>query len=414
MRRRENRISVAVVGAGPAGCAAAISLRRRGVLVVLLDKARFPRDKVCGDVLLPSTVEALDALGLPIQELQAMAYECSGCRYFSVSGRSVSGDFRDVEGQARPCWTIPRLVFDNWLLKKTVGLGAEILQEHAVVGIEQTSSGATLEVRPVDGRYLEVDASFVVGADGASSIVARQLGVMRHDPEHTCLAVRGYAMGLKAAEPYLEVFTTRETLPGCAWILPVAPNYWNVGLGILKTTAQHNETTPSGLFREMVESFPALSERLAGATLQQLRGWPLPGATERRRLVNGRCLLAGDAGAMVDPFTGHGIHHALVAGRLAGEVIADALQQDDLGALDRYQDEVRKAMGREVSIGRCLQRIHASPFLMDGFTRLAAMHAGVRDTFLGLVGHANHRAEVLSAKNIGAKMFQWRRERTGA
>ena len=405
---------VAVAGAGPAGCAAAIALRLRGVPVVIFDKARFPRDKVCGDVLLPASLAAVQSLGLPMHELKSMAYECSGCRYFAPGGREISGTFRDMAGRERASWTIPRRLFDAWLVQHAAAAGAIIHQEHTVAGLQSVDGGPRLEIRKSNGSSFYFAASFVVGADGAFSTVARQLGLLRHDPEHTCLAVRGYASGLKMREPFLEIFTTRRTLPGCAWILPVGQNSANVGVGILKSTARKNATSPTVLFREVAATLPQFSRRLDGIALSEMRGWPLPGATERRALVRGRCLLVGDAGAMIDPFTGHGIHHALTAGRLAAETIADAIERRDFSAtaLKDYPAKIETLLGRETDLGSTLQRIHASPALMNAMTRLANFHSGIRDTFFALVGHANERREIFTFRNLSSTLFRFGNERS--
>lgn len=409
---------VTVVGAGPAGCATAIALRRRGVPVVVFDKARFPRDKVCGDVLLPATLAAVEALGLPRQELEGMAYVLRGCRYHGDDGPELAGLFLDRHGQARPSWTLPRGQFDAWLVRHARALGAVIHEEHIVSGLCVPSGGGwpELEVRDEAGRTFPVEASFVVGADGASSVVARELGFRRHEPEHTCLAVRGYARGVRLPEPFLEVFTSPRILPGCAWILPVGEDCANVGLGVLKVTAQRERVTPAALFREVLESMPALQERLAGAELEGWRGWPLPGATERRPVSRGRCLLVGDAGAMIDPFTGHGIHHALMAGRLAGEAIAQsrARSEGSFDAAASYAQALGAMLRAEVDLGARLQRFHASPRWMRQITRLARVHRGFRELFFSLVGHADERRELLSVKNLCLASLRWtpRRVRT--
>src|SRR5262249_12371121 len=124
---------------------------------------------------------------------------------------------------------------------------------------------------------------------------------------------------------YLTIFSTAQTLPGCAWIAPVGPYEANIGLGLLQVDAQRLGVTPRGLFNAMLQRCSGLKEHLRGATVHAWQGWWLPGATERRPLVGNGFLLVGDAGAMVDPFTGHGIHHALHAGILAGEVLAAAV-----------------------------------------------------------------------------------------
>ncbi len=400
---------VVVVGAGPGGCATALALVRRGIRVTLLEKARFPRDKVCGDVLLPAAIESLEALGLPIRELEARVHPNTGCRYRLLGSAEVSATYRDHHGRARASWTMPRHQFDAWLASHTRLAGARLLEEETVTEVVpgNGSGPCCLTVRQRDGTVRGVSADFVVGADGASSAVARDLGCLRHPPEHTCVALRTYAHGVRLPDPFLEIFTAPHLLPGCAWILPVGPETVNVGLGVLKSTAQRLGSNPAALFRQALESMPTLRQRMEGARWEPWRGWHLPGATEQRVCGKGRVLLVGDAGAMVDPFTGHGIHHALQAGRLAGSILADHLSGSMSGdPATRYANEVAALLGREIIPGSQLQRLHARPGLVRLALPLARIHPGLRSLMMALVGHSAERHELLSPRNLIASCLQ--------
>ncbi len=407
-----------VVGAGPGGCATALALVRRGIRVTVLEKARFPRDKVCGDVLLPAAVETLEALGLPIAELRARVHPNTGCRYRLQGSVELSATYRDHQGRPRASWTMPRHQFDAWLASQTRLAGARLLEEETVTEVVpgNGSGPCRLTVRQRDGTVRGVSADYVVGADGASSAVARDLGCLQHPPEHTCVALRTYAHGVRLPDPFLEIFTAPHLLPGCAWILPVGPDTVNVGLGVLKSTAQRLGSNPAALFRQALESMPALRQRMEGAQWGPWRGWHLPGATEQRIHGKGRVLLVGDAGAMVDPFTGHGIHHALKAGRLAGTILADHFTGSKSGPdpATRYANEVAELLGREIIPGARLQRLHARPGLVRLAIPLARIHPGLRSLMMALVGHAGDRRDLLSPRNLIASFLQVSGERDTA
>ncbi|MBI5495982.1 MAG: NAD(P)/FAD-dependent oxidoreductase [Deltaproteobacteria bacterium] len=401
---------VLVVGAGPGGSATAIALRRRGRRVVLLDRQRFPRDKVCGDVVLPEAQEAIRALGLPWEELRARGYACTGSRYVAPGGTEVHGMFRDGAGAQRLWWIIKREVLDHWLLEQARAAGAEVQEGHEGCSVIRDGNGvvAAVDVRRPGGTVERMEACAVVGADGATSSVARSVGLFNQHPDHLCLAARAYVHSPRMLpEPYLEIFTTERTLPGCAWILPVGDHEWNVGVGIIKADSERIGKGPAQLFDEVREQVPLFRERLAGLEVPRLKGWSLPGTSENRRIVDDGLLLVGDAGAMVDPFTGHGIHHALMAGGHAGDVLHDALAAGDVSraALAEYDTRCRRSFLGEAALGQRLQRLHARATLMRAAVALCGAHPGMRWAFLALLGHAAPRHDVVGAAGILRALF---------
>jgi flavin-dependent dehydrogenase len=153
-----------------------------------------------------------------------------------------------------------------------------------------------------------------------------------------------------------------------------------------------------------------LSARLGGRSPTSLKGWSLPGATERRRIAGAGYLLVGDAGAMVDPFTGHGIQNALLAGIIAGEVLSEAISRGDLGegSLSSYAARCRHAFLDEAILGGSLQRLHARAGLMGLAAALCNARPGLRDTLLGLIGHSAPRRALLSLRHLGPALLRAR------
>jgi geranylgeranyl reductase family protein len=400
---------VIIVGGGPAGAATAIALRRRGVEVLLFDRANFPRDKVCGDVLLPEAQVALRALGLDLCKLQWSAYSCTGARYVGL-GSHIEGAFRDASGELAPWWMIRRRDFDEWLLAQAARAGALVVEGIIVDGVMREGDAVCgVTIRGRDGTPQQIRSRVVIGADGASSVVARAVGAFDRDPQHTCLAGRAYVSGVSLPQPYLEVFTTPRTLPGCAWIVPTGPSEANVGIGIVQSTADQLSCTPQSLFDELRRDEPVLHERLRGAGDIKLTGWMLPSATEQRRIAGPGWLLVGDAGAMVDPFTGHGIHNAIAAARIAGDVIADALREAGVGSLIDYERQCRDTFSHEIERGRILQRLHARPTVMRAALEACSRHDGLRSTFLSLVGHTGPRQSLLDPAALIRTALTFRR-----
>jgi geranylgeranyl reductase family protein len=397
---------VVIVGGGPAGASTAIALARRGVDVLLFDRAKFPRDKVCGDVLLPEVRSGLQALGLDVTRLGKRAYRCTGARYVGPRGPQIAGDFADADGNPRPWWMVRRREFDEWLLAEASRAGASVIEGIGIDGVLRDGDTVCgVRTRGRNGIAQHVTARAVVGADGVSSVIAREVGAFNRFPDHTCLAARAYVRGVTLPAPQLEVFTTSRTLPGCAWIVPVSADEVNVGIGVVQSTAQRLAVTPQELFAEVRRESPLLDARLRGCEPIALKGWALAAATEHRRLAGPGWVLVGDAGAMVDPFTGHGIHNAIVAGRIAGDTIADAIASDDRELnLLAYEARCRSALDDDVQAGRLLQRLHAHPRLMHAAAEACARHAGLRSTFLALVGHSAPRPALLSLRALARAM----------
>jgi flavin-dependent dehydrogenase len=179
----------------------------------------------------------------------------------------------------------------------------------------------------------------------------------------------------------------------------VAPDQVNVGLGIIRADAQRRAASPRELFEETRRGSSLLDLRLRDVPTVRLKGWPLPGATEGRRIAGDGWLLVGDAGAMVDPFTGHGIHHAFLAAERASAAVATAHRGRslDVSALVSYEEACRRDFLRSSAhVGLALQSLHRRPVISETLARASQRLDGVQWLFLSLVGHAAPRSALLS------------------
>jgi geranylgeranyl reductase family protein len=414
-------LDVVVVGAGPAGSAAAAVLAGLGRQVHLLEAARFPRDKVCGDVLLPELAGWVERLGGDWDALSAGAVEVAACRYTVPSGRSVTGRFADGRGQVHPWRILQRRIFDERLARHAARRGARLLEGHRVVELQREGDRTRLRVITPHGERT-LQARLVIAADGAGSRVARVSG-LRPDagdrPSNRFVALRTYvpwsalatAPGERSgARQTMEVIADRRLLPGCAWILPAPGGVANVGLGMVAADRAHRGVHLQALFSELFGEL--LQGRLAGrfdlAAAAAPVGWRLPGGMPDRRCTADGLLLAGDAAGMIDPFTGHGIHTAVQSGIYAAEAADQALARGQLTAegepLRGYERRWRRALADDFRIGRWLQRCHARPVLAELAAWRAAGSARWADRFLGLVGHAVPRRQALSLGMLRAAL----------
>jgi len=308
-------VDVAVVGAGPAGAAAAITLARAGRRVLLVDRARFPRDKTCGDGLTAAALRLLQSLGLRPESVASWR-PVADVVVRSPSGRAVTFPLPRDRGVFAAVAT--RHDLDAALLDVARRSGAAVADGHAVVGAETTRTGVCLTV---DGLG-EVRARAAVAADGVWSPVRRFLG--RHEDGYRgeWHAFRQYFEGVTGpAAGQMWVLFEPDVLPGYAWSFPLPGGCANVGFGILR---QGPVRVP-----DMKELWPDLLSRphvrdMLGPDAKPValhRAWPIPARIDRAVLHSGPVLFAGDAAGAADPMTGEGIAQALFTGIRAAEAL---------------------------------------------------------------------------------------------
>ena len=330
----ERRVDVLVVGAGPAGSIAALVLARAGASVTLVDKARFPRDKACGDFVGPRGLQVLADLEVP----EPAGLDVGDMVVVGPTGRRVvlpCFDGTTYPGRAR---AVTRAVFDDALHAAAVDAGAVPVEGR--VDTPLLADGGIEGFRLDDGRELRAD--FVIGADGATSHVARTAGLVEEARVLWGFAVRCY---LDQAVD-LPVFTLWErapwrAFPGYGWIFPGPGGGANVGIGI-GTLADRRAGA------EAVRVLPAYLDHLVGLGLLdhppaapypgRLGGWLKMGMVGTVPAA-GRVLLAGDAAGLVNPLQGEGIAQAMASGRAAAESIVGSPGR----AAAAYRDRLARA-----------------------------------------------------------------------
>lgn len=348
---------VAVIGAGPAGAAAALSaLRSRpGCRVVLLDRSDFPRDKACGDGIAPHAVDELARLG--VADVLADRVPVRRLRLVSQRGSTATASLR------RPDYVVPRTVFDARLVEPAVCRGAE-LRRQTVRRIDVLSDRVV-----IDG---ELEARVVIGADGANGLVRRQLGLDRQSPTTTAVAVRGY-IPWETSDPEQVVVFDGSNWPAYAWRFDAGDGTANVGFGMLLSNLQAATHGKRALEDRMVELLP----ETAGA--ERLRSHHLPLSTDRPVQPDGRVLLAGDAASLINPLTGEGIYYALLSGRLAGHAAVTAV---DAGA--SYRSALETELGRHLRHTTLMARLTARPIVLDAGVRAVARSPRAMDAIVEL------------------------------
>lgn len=347
-------VDLIVVGAGPAGSAAATAyLRRRpGARVVLLDRTPFPRDKACGDAIAAHAFSELEAIGVPDAEGDAEPVWDLVLR--APDGSSVVGRC------ARPNRIIPRTVFDARLVDAAVGAGAHVVS-HRVRQVAVGPDGVT-----VDDAWC---APHLVAADGANSVVRRRLGVHGPTGRHRAVAVRAYAsaaahLGDPAGAPAQHIAFLESGWPAYAWSFPLSGGRANIGYG-LRTTAVDGDGRAM-LHRRLAEALPSSVVEEGTARVH-----PLPLSTGRPEPGHGRVLLTGDAAGLINPLSGEGIFYAIASGRLAAAAAAWAAETGSPDPGTRYTSFMAHRFERHFRTTSVLARLLDRRWLLPAAVRAA-------------------------------------------
>lgn len=329
---------VAVVGGGPAGAAAAIDLARHGRSVVLVDKAAFPRDKICGDGLTTGALRLLDDLGLDPGRIPSWQ-PVDDVVVVSPSQREVT--FPLPRGAGLYAVVARRVELDAALLDLARAAGVRVLDGHAVTGATERDDRVVLDVEGVG----TVDARYAVAADGMWSPMRKHLGVATEGYRGEWHAFRQYFtdVGPRAASE-LFVWFEPDLLPGYAWSFPLPGGGANVGFGIQRGGKVARIQDMKALWPDILARPHIRAVLGEGARPESPhRAWPIPARIDDIRLTTGRTLFVGDAAAATDPMTGEGIGQALLTGRLAARAIAEGGL--DAGAVTRrYEALARDAL----------------------------------------------------------------------
>jgi geranylgeranyl reductase family protein len=364
---------VLVIGAGPAGCAAAHHLAGRGLSVRLLDKASFPRDKTCGDGLTPRALQALAGMGV-LAEVQRAGRRVDRLELAAPHGPWLDAPFPALAGRFGYALTIPRLLLDNLLLERAAASGAQFESRVHVTGVSSGPDRVTITGER-QGQPVTYHGRAGIVAVGASTALLTRSGILDRTPA-VALAARAYFEGISGPASSLALRFDGVPLPGYGWIFPMVGSAANVGAGIFPRFfgLRRASGTAQAAFNAFVRA-PALRPVLAGARqVGPLKGHPLridfPGAP----VFGERFLLAGEAAGLVNPLTGEGIDYALESGRMAAEYLVAQFAAGDLSrqGLAGYELLLRRRFQGLFSFCRWWRNLTVNRWLVDPLIGVAA------------------------------------------
>ena len=381
---------VVVVGAGPAGAAASYHLASAGFKVILVDKEKFPRDKVCGDFVGPVAQNELSKLGITNLPAYKKTNLITRASVYLDGTELISRQVPRVKGLPRYGRVIPRVMLDKCLLDSARGAGAEVLEGFKAVSLEVEKDCVSLNVVGPSGTR-NLRALLLVGADGSNSTIAR---LMRgHAPlsRDRIIAIRGYFEGVEGASNQADLHFNRESFPGYCWLFPTGKNKANVGVGIVLDTMPAGDRLAE-ILAQLIENDAALRERLRNAKIVgRIAGWPLTTYNPNQPLVDQRVMLIGDAAGLVNPLNGEGIQNALLSGRWASEVAASCMAKNDFSrdALSAYSGIVEKELRYGMSLAGFIVQLIRNRSLNSVWLRsleLIAARAQIDPDYADIVG----------------------------
>lgn len=395
---------IVIIGAGPAGCSTSLFLSKHKIPHTILDKAVFPRDKVCGDALSGKSVYVLNQLDpsiVPSFAGQKNEFIDSwGVKFVAPNGKAIDIPFKSdmSKEQYPPGFISKRIDFDNELFKRLDRNYATVIDGAEVKEIERTDNGIKVLYDKANTRF-EIQANMIVGAEGDRSIVAKKLAGIQKENDHYCAGIRAYYEGVEGMheQNFIELHFLPEMLPGYFWIFPLPNGMANVGAGMLTTEVSKRKINLKEDMIKAIENNPNIRERFKNAKLQgKIQGWGLPLGSKKRPVSGERFLLAGDAGSLIDPFTGEGIGNALYSGMMAATQIVECVKQGryDAQFLYAYDKAFYDRQWDELKLSHTLQRLCKYQWLFNFVVNKAHKNKTLRETISCMFEDLDLRAKL--------------------
>ncbi|RFS23329.1 geranylgeranyl reductase family protein [Chitinophaga silvatica] len=379
---------VCIIGAGPGGATAALQLANSGIECILVDKATFPRDKVCGDGLSGKVLTLLERIDPEIgKRLQAALFKADSWGVKFVAPNRIGMDIPYKLGyqtdKSNPRgFVCKRIDFDNFLVE-------EVKRRKEITLLEGVNIDKYMLEK--DGYHIsdkenkiKIKADILIVANGAHSSFTKDVAGIKMEPQHYVAGIRAYYKGITDLHPdnFIELHFLKNMLPGYIWIFPLPNGEANVGVGMLSNNARNKKVNLKQLMLDTIANDPVMKERFKDATLAgSIDGYGLPLGSKKRKLHGNRFMLVGDAAFLIDPFTGEGIGNALYSARIAAQQAIAAIEANDFSDtfFEKYDNEVYRILGPELQMSTKLQKLIKYPWLFNTLMKMGSRNQQLKE-----------------------------------
>jgi geranylgeranyl reductase family protein len=382
---------VIVVGGGPAGASTAYGLAKEGVDVLVVDRAKFPRDKICAEYLSPQASRILSDMGVLDEIERTGPGHLAGMAVRAPNGLVANGEFaanHGFQGFSDTGLAIRRTILDKIVLGGAQKAGARVTESVRVTDLTRDASGRVSGVTvlgPEGPRALS--ARYVVGADGLRSVVGRRLGLMRTSriwPRRIALVAH-----YRNVRKVTEMGEMHVDYDGYFGMVDVGDGLMNVAVVVPMSRAKEMGDDKAEFFERWIASRPHLAERFVGAErITPVRATG-PFATATRHAWSPGAALVGDAADFFDPFTGEGIYAALRGGELLAPRIVQALREkliDEGRILSGYDAARKQEFGGKWKLERIVGMAIAHPYFMNNAAKVLSRRKDMADLIVGVAG----------------------------
>lgn len=373
---------ICIVGAGPGGAGTALKLSYLGISSVLIDKATFPRDKICGDAISGKVTTLLNRLDPDIlgrfHAMTSQQVDVWGIKFAAPNGQDIDVPFStnfNKEVDTAPGYVSRRVDFDNFLIDEVNRRdNIDFRDNTEIAEYERTDDGWLIKDKSGD---LTIKCKLLIQAGGAYNKFSRQHAGLEKDPKHYAAAVRAYYknVGGMHEDNFIELHFVKEVTPGYFWIFPLPDGSANVGLGMRSDFVSNKKVNLKQAMDDIITKNPKFKDRFANAELEgKITGYGLPLGSKKRPISGDNYILVGDAGHLIDPLTGEGIGNAIYSGFIAAELIEKCLaeQRFDAEYLKAYDVRVARVLYSEMKLSYQLQRTLRYPWLANLLANIVA------------------------------------------
>jgi geranylgeranyl reductase family protein len=343
------KFDIIIVGGGPAGSTCALKLSQSNLKVALVEKATFPRDKICGDAIPGPAFKVLNSISPTWADLMnnfSKSQDIKSSKIISTNNSNFTINWFTKSYNSK------RIDFDSFLfdIVKQDTL-TEIFEGVNLKSIKVNNGTNLISGTDSNDNEIQFQSKLIIGADGANGICSKKLGSIKMDKNHHCAAVRAYVKDIKGLEKGTnEFYLIKGFTPGYFWIFPLDHEKANIGFGMISNKISEKRLSLKKALKEIISNHPTLKERFRNSTFESdIKGFGLPLGSRFAKISGAGFMLCGDAASLIDPLQGHGIDKAMWSGKWAAEqaIKCFSLNNFDVDFLKDYDKKVYQKFGPE-------------------------------------------------------------------